>query len=107
MKLRTTMPYTLLALPLMIGNVMANPSDTKMFGAAAPFTLDKLPVSRLKNKLASLPAPARQKAMKWLHSFNFPEHDTEFLDIDNNGAVFNTFARNHAIFSWILPSSAA
>lgn len=88
MKLRTTIPYTLLALPLMIGNAMANPSETKMFGAAAPFTIDKLPVSRLKSRLESLPVPARQKAMKWLHSFNFPEDDTEFLDVDSEGAVF-------------------
>lgn len=67
---------------------MASPSEDKMFGAAAPFTIDQLPVSRLKSKLDSLPAPAKQKAMKWLHSFNFPEHDTEFLDVDSDGAVF-------------------
>ena len=79
--------YALLALPLLIGSVQANPSETKMFGAAAPFTIDELPVSRLKDKLESLPAPARQKAMKWLHKFNFPEQDIEFLDVDKGGAV--------------------
>ncbi|NOQ63496.1 MAG: hypothetical protein GQ582_03175, partial [Methyloprofundus sp.] len=87
MKLLTAGSYAILALPLLVGNVQANPSETKMFGAAAPFTINNLPASRLKDKLESLPAPAQQKAMKWLHSFNFPEQDIEFLKIDNSGAV--------------------
>lgn len=88
MKFRTTIPYALLTLPLMVGNVLANPSETNMFGAAAPFTIDQLPLSQLRDKLESLPAPAQQKALQWLHSFSFPESDTEFLNIDNEGAVF-------------------
>ncbi len=59
-----------------------------MFGAAAPFTIDKLPVSRLKNKLNKLPAPAKDKAMKWLHGFSFPEEDVASLDVDSDGGVF-------------------
>ena len=66
----------------------ATPSELKMFGAAAPFTIDRLPVGRLKNKLNSLPGPAKDKAMKWLHSFSFPADDVAFLDVDSKGGVF-------------------
>ncbi|MCK5665003.1 MAG: hypothetical protein KAI17_16035, partial [Thiotrichaceae bacterium] len=66
----------------------ATPSEPKMFGAGAPFTIDKLPVSRLKNKLENLSSSAQQKAMKWLHNFSFPESDVAFLDVDLNGGVF-------------------
>ena len=68
--------------------VSAAPSEQKMFGAAAPFTIDKLPTSRLKNKLNRLPGPAQQKALKWLHSFSFPAHDVAFLDVDSEGGIF-------------------
>ncbi len=72
-----------------IGSVaIAAPNDQLMFGAAAPFTIDKLPISRLRNRLENLPPPAQQRALKWLHSFDFPAEDVDTLNVDDHGAVF-------------------
>ena len=78
----------LLTTVIMPITVSATPSEQKMFGAAAPFTIDKLPTSRLKNKLNRLSGPAQQKALKWLHSFSFPANDVTFIDVDSEGGVF-------------------
>ncbi len=59
-----------------------------MYGAAAPFTIEKLPASRLKLQLERLPAPARNRALTWLHDFDFPEHDLDHLSVDQHGGVF-------------------
>jgi hypothetical protein len=60
-----------------------------MFGKDAPFQITDLPVqSQLRQRLESLPGPARQRAMSWLHSFAFPENDLESLQVDDDGGVF-------------------
>ena len=81
-------PFTIIAASIISTVAIAAPDESKMFGAAAPFTIDKLPTSRLKTQLESLPAAAREKAMKWLHSFTFPAHDIKSLHVDNGGGVF-------------------
>lgn len=87
MNLLRAIPFTLLSTALISGPAAATPSESKMFGAAAPFTIDKLPVGRLKSKLDNLPPQAKERAMKWLHRFTFPESDVAFLDVDENGGV--------------------
>jgi len=88
MKILRTIPYAVFSLSLVIGIAQAAPSELKMFGAAAPFTIDKLPVSRLRSRLEGLPLPAQKRAMKWLHQFTFPAADIEFLEVDQQGGVF-------------------
>jgi len=83
-----TFSLSLIAASLISTTALAAADESKMFGAAAPFTIDKLPVSKLKSRLEQLPAPVRARAMKWLHSFNFPANDTEFLNVDDHGGVF-------------------
>jgi len=50
--------------------------------------LEDLPSGTLRERLESLPAPARSRAMAWLHQFTFHESDFEFLRIDASGGVF-------------------
>jgi hypothetical protein len=69
-------------------SAMAAPDVTKMYGAAAPFTIENLPASRLKSQLEKLPAPAKERALTWLLSFDFPEHDLEYLHADPNGGIY-------------------
>lgn len=63
-------------------------SATKsQFGKDHPFTLDELPPGLLKQDLQRLPPSARQKAMAWLHSFNFPANDAAMLRADAQGGI--------------------
>ncbi len=58
-----------------------------MLGKAHPFSVDELPPGRMRTKIESLPRHARQRAMQWLHQFDFPENDVENMVIDEEGAV--------------------
>lgn len=58
-----------------------------MFGKGHPFSVSDLPPGRTREKLESLPTPARNRAMEWLHGFDFPEKDLESMVIDDEGAV--------------------
>lgn len=57
------------------------------FGKDAPFEVSELPIGKLRAKLESLPPEKRQRAMGWLHRFNFPASDVPQLRADANGAV--------------------
>lgn len=85
---KITVSLTIIASLVGYHSANAAPDTNKMYGAAAPFTIDKLPTSRLKSQLDKLPPAAQQRAMTWLHSFDFPEHDLEFLNVDDRGGVF-------------------
>ncbi len=61
----------------------------KNFGKGNPFTVKELPAGKLKSKLERLSPTARGKAMKWLHTFTFPEMDAvESLQVDKEGGVY-------------------
>lgn len=75
----------LLALPLVAGTAAAAPPA---YGLGHPFLLEDLPFGDFRARLESLPAPARGKAMAWLHSFRFTEQDLPYLRIDDTGGVF-------------------
>ena len=63
-------------------------AQPRAYGLGHPFELDNLPFGTFRDRLESLPAPARNRAMAWLHRFTFHESDFEFLRIDNTGGVF-------------------
>ena len=42
----------------------------------------------MKDKLNFLPAPAKEKAMKWLHGFKFSSQDVRHLRTDKAGGIF-------------------
>ncbi|MCP4284353.1 MAG: PKD domain-containing protein, partial [Gammaproteobacteria bacterium] len=60
---------------------------TRMFGKRHRFNIDDLPRGRMRSRLHSLPGPAWNRAMDWLHRFDFPEKDADSIIIDNEGAV--------------------
>jgi len=66
----------------------AEPSESKMYGQAAPFNIDQLPQSKLKSRLKALPIPAQERAVKWLNSFSFPANDIANINVDKHGGVF-------------------
>ncbi len=81
-------PLSIIAVTMISATVQSAPNTEKMYGAAAPFTIDKLPSSRLKAQLERLPLPAQQRAMAWLHDFDFPEQDIDFIHVDPQGGIF-------------------
>lgn len=87
------MKKKLLSLSVMLASACSSvawaaPDTSKMYGAAAPFTIEKLPASRIKSQLERLPPAAQKKALTWLHNFDFPQQDLAFLRVDDSGAVF-------------------
>ncbi len=78
---------------LAISTVLADPGNgngngkPEMFGKGHPFSVGDLPPGRTREKLESLPAPARERAIEWLHGFEFPKKDLESMVIDDEGAV--------------------
>jgi hypothetical protein len=50
--------------------------------------LEDLPPSRLRQRLESLPAAARERALAHLSSFHFPEADLDALQADAEGGIF-------------------
>jgi len=79
------------ALILLIGSHAAGAqttADPRAYGLGHPFTLENLPFGDFRNRLESLPAPARSRAMNWLHRFSFTDRDLDFLRIDAGGGVY-------------------
>ena len=62
--------------------------SARAFGAGNPFTLGDLPPGRLRQHLEGLPSAAQQRALDWLHSFDFTEGDLPHLRVDPAGGVF-------------------
>jgi hypothetical protein len=59
------------------------------FGKRQPFRAEELPDGKLKSKLQALDPLAKEKAMKWLHTFDFNESDAaKHLRVDHGGGVF-------------------
>ena len=84
---------TLIALLACLGiassTAHADGSARKAFGKQNPFRAEELPEGKLKTRLQALDPQVKEKAMKWLHSFDFNESDAaEHLRVDNGGGVF-------------------
>ncbi|NOR70940.1 MAG: PKD domain-containing protein [Methylomarinum sp.] len=84
---KKTMLATAIAVSLLPVYTIASPNKVKQFGKNAPFLIDELPTGKVKSKLKSLAYNKQQKALKWLHSFAFTEHDLKHIQIDNEGGV--------------------
>lgn len=65
----------------------AAPNKVKHFGKGSPFLIDELPSGLVKAKLKKLSHTKQKKALKWLHSFEFSEHDLGHMKIDDEGGV--------------------
>lgn len=65
----------------------AKPAQSRKFGLQAPFQIQDLPEGQLRKKLSKLSSKRRNRAMQWLHTFTFDQHDLDQLTTDNNGAI--------------------
>lgn len=87
--------FSAIVLTLATGAVLSQPGNgpgnapgkPKLLGKNNPFEVQDLPPGRVREKLESLPEPAREKALEWLHRFDFPEEDLEAIEIDEEGGV--------------------
>lgn len=62
--------------------------DPRAYGVGHPFELQDLPFGDFRDRLESLPEPARNKAMAWLHRFSFTEQDLGYLRVDDAGGIY-------------------
>ena len=68
----------------------AGAASQQMLGKGHPFTIADLPEGRFRRRLESLTPAARDRALAWLHRFEFPLNDLESLRVDDEGGVFYT-----------------
>lgn len=83
-------PAVLLAcLGIAVSTEHAAGAGRAAFGKRSPFRADELPEGKLKAGLQTLDPQARQKAMTWLHTFDFDQADAaRHLRVDRGGGVF-------------------
>lgn len=81
---------TLLAcLGLASSTAFAAGAGRKAFGKHRPFRAEELPEGKLKAGLQALDPQAKEKAMKWMHTFDFDQSDaSQHLRVDQGGGVF-------------------
>ena len=82
---------TILVISILSTTVLAAPAppaEPKMYGQAAPFSIEDLPQSKLREQLEGLPLAAQERASKWLNSFSFPANDIANINVDKHGGVF-------------------
>ena len=74
-----------------IGTSLAQRGDAGgqpvMFGMGQPAGIGDLPPGRVRERLESLPPPARERALEWLRRLEFPAADLDTLWIDDDGGV--------------------
>lgn len=75
---------------------LAEEFPRKMFGKGNPFRAEELPPGKLKTNLQALDPQAKEKAMKWLHTFDFDQSDAaKHLRVDNGGGIFIVCPDDH------------
>lgn len=79
--------FVIITLASLAASTFAVPSP-RAYGVGHPFELRDLPFGDFRDRLESLPEPARNKAMAWLHRFSFTEQDLGYLRVDDAGGVF-------------------
>lgn len=60
----------------------------QMLGKGHPFTISELPEGAFRSRLESLNPAAQERALEWLHRFEFPLNDLESLRVDDEGGIF-------------------
>src|SRR5687767_5645130 len=88
--LTSRLPLAWLGLSLAAGAVAKAqvPALLREFRPGALQRLEDLPAGRFRSRVASLPAPARERAIEQLKQFHFTEDDLQSLEVDNDGAIF-------------------
>ena len=80
------------AMSAVVGVSLAQPGDNggqpRMYGKGQPASIGDLPPGRVRERLKSLPPPARERALEWLQRLEFPAADLDALQIDDEGGIF-------------------
>jgi hypothetical protein len=79
--------FVIITLVALATNALAAPNP-RAYGVGHPFELQDLPFGDFRYRLESLPEPARNKAMAWLHRFSFAEQDLVYLRVDDAGGIY-------------------
>ena len=79
--------FVIITLVALATSTLAAPNP-HAYGVGHPFELQDLPFGDFRERLESLPEPARNKAMAWLHRFSFTEQDLGYLRVDDAGGIF-------------------
>lgn len=90
---RRTLISCLLAASIGSLSVTAS-AGAKTYGGGAPANSSALPAGDFRTALEALPASQHERAMQWLQSVEFTEHDLEHLRVDKQGSIYyaDTFA---------------
>ncbi len=59
----------------------------QVFPSATPVALHELPAGRLRTQIEALPPTEQGRALAWLSSFHFTEHDLDSLHADARGGI--------------------
>src|SRR5262245_160693 len=75
---------------LTLNTTLAQPNaqTVRQFRIGSVSTLNDLPVGPFRSRIAELPSPGPQQALKWLSSYHFTEMDLPALRVDARGGVF-------------------
>ena len=88
--------FALLAGPLLPHSLGQQAGGRKEFPPGLIRRSADLPVSRLRDQIERLPAPARERALTWLSNSHITEEDLPALHADNEGAIFYVDHFEHA-----------
>jgi hypothetical protein len=69
-------------------------AGAKTYGGGAPANSSALPAGEFRKALEALPANKQGRALQWLQSVEFTEHDLDYLRVDSQGGIYyaDTFA---------------
>jgi hypothetical protein len=73
---------------LTTSSVAQQPPVNREFPLGSLRDLDQLPAGRFRTRLEQLPDAARGRALRWLRSMHFTEHDLTSLHADRDGGIF-------------------
>jgi PKD repeat protein len=62
-------------------------AEDRLYGASSPFLSHELPTGMLRDDLGGLAGPSLERALRWLHRFDFPARDVASLRVTADGDV--------------------
>ena len=84
---RRTLISGLLAISLGILSLQAT-AGARTYGGGAPGKSSDLPAGEFRKAIRDLPAAEQERALQWLQSIEFTEHDLEHLRVDTQGGIY-------------------
>jgi hypothetical protein len=60
----------------------------RQFTVGSWTAIEELPLGRIRSRLGQLPPEAQRRALGWLRSFHFTDHDLVTLEADDSGGIY-------------------